>query len=63
VMLGGDASSVVGVDAEGRAYSWSLVTDPTSEICSIVGRPMRADEWTSIAGGALAEEPYSALCV
>jgi hypothetical protein len=62
-MLGGDASSVVGVDAEGRAYNWSLETDPTSEICAIVGRPMGSDEWTSIAGGALAAEPYSALCV
>ncbi|HWM19838.1 MAG TPA: hypothetical protein VNO51_09135 [Ilumatobacteraceae bacterium] len=54
VMLGGDASSVVGVDAEGRAFNWSLETDPTSEICAIVGRPMGADEWSSIADGALA---------
>ena len=63
VTLGGDASSVVGVDSEGRAFTWSLDTDPTSEICAIVGRPMGTDEWDSIADGALATEPYSALCV
>ena len=62
VSLGGDASAVLGVDSEGRALSWSLVTDPSSEICTIVGRPMRADEWDSIAGGALGAQPYSAVC-
>ena len=62
VSLGGDASAVVGVDSEGRAVTWSLVTDPTSEICTIVGRPMGTDEWDSIAGGALGAQPYSAVC-
>ena len=62
VSLGGDASAVIGVDSEGRALAWSLVTDPTSEICAIVGRPMGTDEWDSIAGGALGAQPYSAVC-
>jgi WD40 repeat protein len=62
VMLGGDGSAVVGVDADGRAFTWSLATDPTSEICSIVGRTMHTDEWQSIADGALGGEPYSSMC-
>jgi hypothetical protein len=62
VMLGGDASAVVGVDAEGRAFTWSLDADPTAEICAIVGRPLRTDEWESVAGGALRAEPYSSVC-
>ena len=62
VSMGGDASAVVAVDSEGRALTWSLVTDPSSEICAIVGRPMGTDEWDSIADGALAAEPYSAIC-
>ena len=40
VMLGGDTSAVVGVDSGGRAFAWSLDTDPTAEICAIVGRPL-----------------------
>ena len=62
VMLGGDASGIVGVDAEGRAFTWSLETDPTSEICAIVGRPLRPDEWDTIAGGALHTQPYTPAC-
>jgi hypothetical protein len=62
-MLGGDASEVVGVDSEGRAFTWSLDTDPTAEICAIVGRPMLTDEWESIADGALAAQRYSPVCV
>jgi hypothetical protein len=62
VMLGGDTSAVVGVDAGGRAFRWSLETNPTSEICAIVGRPLGTDEWDSIADGALAAESYSAVC-
>lgn len=63
VTLGGDTSAVVGVDSDGRAFTWSLDADPTSEICAIVGRPLRTDEWVSIAGGALGTQPYSPVCV
>ena len=63
VMLGGDASEVVGADSEGRAFTWSLDTDPTSEICAIVGRPLRTDEWDSIADGSLDTQTYSPVCV
>jgi WD40 repeat protein len=63
VSLGGDTSAVTGVDSEGRAFTWSLVTDPTSEICTIVGRPMGTDEWDAIADGALGAQPYSPVCV
>jgi WD40 repeat protein len=62
VMLGGDASAVVGVDSGGRAFTWSLDTDPTAEICAIVGRPLSTEEWSSIADGALASQPYSDVC-
>jgi hypothetical protein len=62
VMLGGDASAVVGVDSTGRAFIWSLATDPTAEICAIVGRSMLTDEWESIADGALGRQPYSPVC-
>jgi WD40 repeat protein len=62
VMLGGDTSAVVGVDAGGRAFTWSLDTDPTAEICAIVGRSLSTEEWSSIADGALASQPYSDVC-
>jgi WD40 repeat protein len=62
VMLGGDTSAVVGVDAGGRAFTWSLDGDPTAEICAIVGRSLRTDEWESVAGGALRAEPFSSVC-
>jgi WD40 repeat protein len=62
VMLGGDASTVVGVDSTGHAFTWSLDTDPTAEICAIVGRSMLSDEWESIADGALGSQPYSPVC-
>ncbi len=62
VMLGGDTSAVVGVDSAGRAFTWSLDTNPASEICGIVGRSLQADEWETIAGGALGTQAYSAVC-
>ncbi|MGH9135068.1 MAG: WD40 repeat domain-containing protein, partial [Ilumatobacteraceae bacterium] len=62
VTLGGDVSALVGVDAGGGAFTWSLDTDPTREICAIVGRPLLPDEWETIAAGALASQPYRPVC-
>jgi WD40 repeat protein len=60
--LTGNESSVVAADANGNAYRWQLDRDPTRDICSIVGRPMTATEWATLAGGALAGYRRDEVC-
>jgi hypothetical protein len=60
--LGGDSSQVVGVDGGGRVLAWSLETDPTAEICAIVGRDLTREEWGSVVAGALASVSYAPVC-
>jgi len=60
--LGGTDAEVVGVDAQGHAYSWAVDRDPKRDICAIVGRPLARDEWTTAVGGALTPGDYAAQC-
>jgi WD40 repeat protein len=62
VMLGGDETAVVGTDAGGRTYRWSLERDPRREVCAIVGRSLTRDEWSSIAGGVLDRYEFTPVC-
>jgi WD40 repeat protein len=62
VALGGDETAVVGTDAAGRTFRWRLDLDPNREVCDVVGRDLTEDEWSSIAGGALARYAYDPVC-
>ena len=62
VALGGDQTAVFAADASGRAYQWKLDLDPTSDICRIVDRPLSADEWNTLANGALRPYPPQEIC-
>ena len=62
VSLAGDVDAVIGVDAAGGAYRWSLDQDPRREVCEIVGRDLTADEWPQLADGALARYEYAPVC-
>jgi len=60
--LTGDGEQVVGVDLSGHAVRWLLGRDPRQEVCAIVGRPLREEEWTAAASGVLGREAFSAQC-
>jgi hypothetical protein len=60
--LTGNEQEIVGVDLSGHAVRWLVGRDPRQEVCEIVGRPLRADEWTAAASGALGRETFSAQC-
>jgi WD40 repeat protein len=62
VVLGGDATSIVGVDASGAAYRWHPAATATDEICSIVGRPLSRDEWDNELGGVLQKYAFLPVC-
>jgi hypothetical protein len=62
VSLLGSGSAVVGVDASGRAYRWRLESDPTREVCAIVGRTISEQEWDEFAGGALQRYAFDDPC-
>jgi hypothetical protein len=62
VSLAGDVDAVIGVDAAGGAYRWSLDQEPGREVCEIVGRDLTADEWVQLADGALARYEYDPVC-
>jgi WD40 repeat protein len=62
VTLGGDTASIVGADASGAVYRWRPTENPTQEICRIVGRPLRRDEWDSALGGALQRYEFAPVC-
>jgi len=60
--LGGTDAEVVGVDGDGRAYSWAVDRDTKRDICSIVGRPLARDEWSTAVTGGLPSGDYSPQC-
>ena len=60
--LTGDEQEVIGVDQSGHAVRWLLGRDPRLEVCGIVGRPLRQDEWDAAASGVLGREDFSAQC-
>ena len=62
VVLGGDGTSIVGVDAGGAAYRWHSAATATDEICTIVGRPLSRDEWDNELGGVLKKYEYLPVC-
>jgi WD40 repeat protein len=62
VVLGGDGTSVVGVDASGAAYRWQPAKTATDEICTIVGRPLTRDEWDNELGGVLQKYAFLPVC-
>jgi hypothetical protein len=62
VVLGGDTASVVGADGSGAVYRWRSTENLTQEICRIVGRPLRLDEWNTALGGALQRYEFSPVC-
>jgi len=62
IALGGDATTVIGTDAAGRTLRWRLDLDPNGEVCNVVRRDLTEDEWSSIAGGALARYAYDPVC-
>lgn len=62
VSLGGEVSGVAGADASGAAFVWRPASTTTDEICRIVGRPLRRDEWDETLGGALRPYPFSPVC-
>ena len=61
-VLGGDGSSIVGVDSAGSAYRWHPAATATDEICAIVGRPLTRDEWDNELDGALAKFTFQPVC-
>ena len=62
VVLGGDGTSIVGVDARGAAYRWHPAASATDEICRIVGRPLSRDEWDTELGGVLQKYAFLPVC-
>jgi hypothetical protein len=60
--LSGDDQELIGVDLSGRTVRWLLGTDPRREVCAIVARPLRPDEWKAAAAGALGGEEFAAQC-
>ncbi len=62
VQLGGDGTSIVGVDATGAAYRWHPAATATDEICKIVGRPLTRDEWDNELGGVLQKYALLPVC-
>jgi WD40 repeat protein len=62
VVLGGDGTSIVGVDASGAAYRWHPAATATDEICKIVGRPLSRDEWDNELGGVLQKYAFLPVC-
>lgn len=60
--LRGHEGEIVGVDLAGRAVRWLLGRDPREEVCEIVGRPLRDEEWVAAASGVLGREDFSAQC-
>jgi hypothetical protein len=62
VALLGDGTSITGTDAQGRTYVWSVDRDTRREVCAIVGRPLRTDEWDKAAGGVLGRYDHAAVC-
>jgi WD40 repeat protein len=62
VVLGGDGTSIVGVDARGDAYRWLPASTATDEICKIVGRPLTRDEWDTELGGVLQKYAFLPVC-
>ncbi len=62
VVLGGDGTTIVGVDAGGAAYRWHPAANATDEICSIVGRPLSRDEWDNELRGVLQKYSFLPVC-
>ena len=62
VSLVGLGTAIEAVDAQGQAFRWTLDRDPTSDVCSIVGRALRRDEWNAMAGGAISGYPFASPC-
>ncbi len=62
VALRGDEEAVTAADGRGAAYRWQLDTDPTRDICAIVGRSLTPDEWETLAGGALGRYDRDEAC-
>ena len=60
--LTGNQRAVVAVDAAGRTVRWRLDDDPRRELCEIVGRALRRDEWDAAAGGALRGRDFRPEC-
>jgi hypothetical protein len=62
VVLGGDGTSIIGVDASGAAYRWRPAATANDEICRIVGRPLSRAEWDAELGGALKQYEFLPVC-
>jgi hypothetical protein len=62
ISLGGDTTSVVGTDTTGAVFRWHSATTAADEICAIVARPLRRDEWDSALSGALRRYSFIPVC-
>jgi hypothetical protein len=60
--LAGDATAVVGTDADGRTFRWPLDRDPRREVCAIVGRDLSTEEWETTADGMLGRYEHDPVC-